>query len=51
MMGTRRFLAMCETLASKHGERFAPSPLIRDMAAKNESFYGRFGPDRRAQAA
>ena len=51
MMGTRRFLAMCETLASKHGERFAPSALIREMAAKGETFYGRFPPDRHAKAA
>jgi 3-hydroxyacyl-CoA dehydrogenase/enoyl-CoA hydratase/3-hydroxybutyryl-CoA epimerase len=51
MMGMPRFLSLCERLAAKYGERFAPSPLIRDMAANNESFYSRFAPERRAKAA
>ncbi|MFZ4072524.1 MAG: hypothetical protein ACOYJ6_20855, partial [Caulobacterales bacterium] len=25
------------------GERFKPNALLRDMAAKGETFYGRFG--------
>src|SRR5215813_7393174 len=50
MMGTKRFVAMCEKLAAKCGPRFAPSPLLVEMAAKGESFYGRFGPARRAAA-
>jgi 3-hydroxyacyl-CoA dehydrogenase/enoyl-CoA hydratase/3-hydroxybutyryl-CoA epimerase len=50
MMGTKRFVALCETLAKKHGPRFAPSKLLIEMAAKGESFYGRFGPARRAAA-
>ena len=44
MMGTKRFVALCEKLAAKHGPRFAPSTLLVDMAAKNETFYGRFAP-------
>jgi 3-hydroxyacyl-CoA dehydrogenase/enoyl-CoA hydratase/3-hydroxybutyryl-CoA epimerase len=50
MMGTARFLAMCDRLAAKCGPRFAASPLLRDMAARNESFYGRFAPGRRRAA-
>jgi 3-hydroxyacyl-CoA dehydrogenase / enoyl-CoA hydratase / 3-hydroxybutyryl-CoA epimerase len=51
MMGTRRFVALCEKLAAKHGQRFAPSPLLVDMAARSESFYGRFAPMRHDKAA
>jgi 3-hydroxyacyl-CoA dehydrogenase/enoyl-CoA hydratase/3-hydroxybutyryl-CoA epimerase len=50
MMGTRHFVALCETLAKKHGPRFAPSRLLLEMAQKGESFYGRFGPKRQAAA-
>ncbi len=51
MMGTKRFVALCEKLAAKHGPRFTPSKLLLDMAAKNETFYGRFAPQRRDKAA
>jgi 3-hydroxyacyl-CoA dehydrogenase/enoyl-CoA hydratase/3-hydroxybutyryl-CoA epimerase len=51
MMGTKRFVALCEKLAAKCGPRFAPSKLLLDMAAKNEGFYGRFAPSRREKAA
>jgi 3-hydroxyacyl-CoA dehydrogenase/enoyl-CoA hydratase/3-hydroxybutyryl-CoA epimerase len=51
MMGTKRFVALCEKLAAKHGPRFVPSGLLVDMAARNESFYGRFAPGRRDEAA
>jgi 3-hydroxyacyl-CoA dehydrogenase/enoyl-CoA hydratase/3-hydroxybutyryl-CoA epimerase len=50
MMGTKRFVALCETLAKKYGPRFALSKLLVEMAAKGETFYGRFGPARRAAA-
>ncbi len=50
-MGVTAFVALCERLAAKHGERFAPTPLLRDMAAKNETFYGRFAPKNAAAAA
>ncbi|MBB3998467.1 FAD-dependent oxidoreductase [Aureimonas pseudogalii] len=43
-MGTKAFVALCETLAARHGERFAPTALLREMAAKGETFYGRFAP-------
>ena len=51
MMGTKRFVALCERLAAKCGPRFVPSKLLLDMAAKNEGFYGRFTPSRRERAA
>ena len=34
----------CDELAAKYGERFACPPLLRDMADKGETFYGRFDP-------
>ncbi len=51
MMGTKRFVAMCEKLAAKYGPRFAPSPLLVEMAARGESFYGRFAPGGKQKAA
>jgi 3-hydroxyacyl-CoA dehydrogenase / enoyl-CoA hydratase / 3-hydroxybutyryl-CoA epimerase len=51
MMGTRNFVALCEKLAQKYGERFKPNKLLTDMAAKGESFYSRFAPKRQKQAA
>jgi 3-hydroxyacyl-CoA dehydrogenase/enoyl-CoA hydratase/3-hydroxybutyryl-CoA epimerase len=47
MMGSERFVELCCRL-EKYGPRFAPSKLLLDMAAKNESFYGRFAPDKTA---
>jgi 3-hydroxyacyl-CoA dehydrogenase/enoyl-CoA hydratase/3-hydroxybutyryl-CoA epimerase len=44
MLGAARAVEMCETLAAAHGPRFAPPALLRDLAAKGESFYGRFMP-------
>jgi 3-hydroxyacyl-CoA dehydrogenase/enoyl-CoA hydratase/3-hydroxybutyryl-CoA epimerase len=51
MMGTKRFVALCERLAAKCGPRFAPSRLLIDMAERNEGFYGRFAAPRRERAA
>jgi 3-hydroxyacyl-CoA dehydrogenase/enoyl-CoA hydratase/3-hydroxybutyryl-CoA epimerase len=41
-MGVKTFVALCDRLAAKHGDRFAPPKLLRDMAEKGETFYGRF---------
>src|SRR5216684_138025 len=49
-MGTKAFVALCQRLAKKFGPRFAPNKLLLDMAAKGETFYGRFAPTRRAAA-
>ncbi len=51
MMGTGQFVALCDALAAKHGPRFTPSPLLREMAARGETFYGRFAPAVQNQAA
>jgi len=48
MMGTKNFVALCERFAKKYGPRFEPPKLLREMAAKGESFYGRFSPGKQA---
>ncbi len=47
-MGAKAFVAECDALAEKYGERFAPNALLRDMAAKGDTFYGRFNPQKAA---
>ncbi|ESQ80670.1 3-hydroxyacyl-CoA dehydrogenase NAD-binding domain-containing protein [Asticcacaulis sp. YBE204] len=42
-IGAAKFVEELDALAAKHGDRFAPPQLLRDMAAKGETFYGRFG--------
>ena len=39
-VGVPAFVAQCDALAQKYGERFTPPKLLRDMAAAGESFYG-----------
>ncbi|WJR68185.1 3-hydroxyacyl-CoA dehydrogenase NAD-binding domain-containing protein [Neorhizobium sp. CSC1952] len=43
-MGVKNFVALCEKLASAYGDHFKPTELLKDMAAKGETFYGRFDP-------
>jgi 3-hydroxyacyl-CoA dehydrogenase/enoyl-CoA hydratase/3-hydroxybutyryl-CoA epimerase len=50
MLGTKRFVALCQGLEKKYGPRFAPPKLLLDMAAKNETFYERFAPPRKQAA-
>jgi 3-hydroxyacyl-CoA dehydrogenase/enoyl-CoA hydratase/3-hydroxybutyryl-CoA epimerase len=50
-MGVKAFVALAEALAAKYGAHFKPTPLLLDMAAKGETFYGRFDPYRVANAA
>ena len=47
-LGAKRFVAICDKLAGECGPRFAVPALLRDMAAKGETFYGRFGVSRKA---
>lgn len=47
-MGTKAFVALCEKLASRHGERFKPNKLLRAMARNGETFYGRYNPAKAA---
>ena len=48
MLGAERVVELADKLAAEHGDRFAPPALLRDMAAKGESFYGRFGGQKQA---
>jgi 3-hydroxyacyl-CoA dehydrogenase / enoyl-CoA hydratase / 3-hydroxybutyryl-CoA epimerase len=50
-MGLKTFVALCEALASTYGDHFLPTPLLKDMAAKGETFYSRFDPYGIAKAA
>jgi 3-hydroxyacyl-CoA dehydrogenase/enoyl-CoA hydratase/3-hydroxybutyryl-CoA epimerase len=47
-MGAKNFVALCDRLAERHGARFAPPALLRDMALRGETFYGRFAAKREA---
>ncbi|MEQ1709534.1 MAG: 3-hydroxyacyl-CoA dehydrogenase NAD-binding domain-containing protein [Terricaulis sp.] len=48
--GSAAFVKEADRLADTYGERFRPGKLLRDMAAKNESFYERFGAKDKAAA-
>ncbi|MEM6744175.1 MAG: 3-hydroxyacyl-CoA dehydrogenase NAD-binding domain-containing protein [Pseudomonadota bacterium] len=45
MLGAGRVVEICDGLAQRHGARFAPPALLREMAEKGERFYGRFAPE------
>lgn len=49
-MGTKEFSALADLLASKYGARFKTPQLLRDMAAKGESFYRCFASVDKAAA-
>ncbi len=51
MMGVPAFVEQCRKLEAKYGERFKPAQLLVDMAAKGESFYGRFASGGQEKAA
>jgi 3-hydroxyacyl-CoA dehydrogenase/enoyl-CoA hydratase/3-hydroxybutyryl-CoA epimerase len=40
-VGIKKFVAECDALAQRYGQQFAVPKLLRDMAAKGESFYGK----------
>ncbi len=48
MMGSKRFVALCQNLEKKYGPRFAPSKLLLDMAKTDDRFYRRFPPGKKA---
>jgi 3-hydroxyacyl-CoA dehydrogenase / enoyl-CoA hydratase / 3-hydroxybutyryl-CoA epimerase len=50
-MGTKNFVELCHKLAAKYGPRFTPPKLLEEMAAKGETFYGRFPPKKTQVAA
>ena len=43
MIGTPYAAERCDQLQAAFGDRFGCPSLLREMAAKNQSFYGRFG--------
>ena len=51
MIGVATFVEQCRKLEAKCGERFKPAQLLVDMAAKGESFYGRFASGGQEKAA
>ena len=51
MVGAKAFVEQCDKLAQKYGERFKPNKLLRDMAEKGDTFYGRFAPAKEKAAA
>ena len=40
-VGVKQFVAECDELAKKYGKQFEVPKLLRDMAAKGQSFYGK----------
>jgi 3-hydroxyacyl-CoA dehydrogenase/enoyl-CoA hydratase/3-hydroxybutyryl-CoA epimerase len=51
MMGTKKFVELCDRMEKKYGPRFKAPKLLVEMAAKGETFYGRFAPEKRKAAA
>ncbi|MFO1081761.1 MAG: 3-hydroxyacyl-CoA dehydrogenase NAD-binding domain-containing protein [Reyranellaceae bacterium] len=47
-VGVKQFVAECDELAKKYGAQFEVPKLLRDMAAKGESFYGNYHPAKAA---
>ncbi len=45
ILGAAKAAEICDGLTAKFGDRFATPALLREMAEKGESFYGRFDPD------
>ncbi|MFN4061430.1 MAG: 3-hydroxyacyl-CoA dehydrogenase NAD-binding domain-containing protein [Paracoccus hibiscisoli] len=41
MLGAGRAVEVCDRLTAAHGDRFKAPQMLRDMAAKGDSFYGR----------
>jgi 3-hydroxyacyl-CoA dehydrogenase/enoyl-CoA hydratase/3-hydroxybutyryl-CoA epimerase len=50
MLGAEYAAARCDELTEAYGPRFACPALLREMAEKGQSFYGRFGPEAKAAA-
>lgn len=48
IIGAARAVEICEKLVAEFGPRFASPALLREMAAKGDSFYGRFGVQKAA---
>jgi len=42
ILGAERALEICDRLTATYGERFTAPALLREMAGKGQTFYGRF---------
>jgi 3-hydroxyacyl-CoA dehydrogenase/enoyl-CoA hydratase/3-hydroxybutyryl-CoA epimerase len=51
MMGTKKFVELCRKFEAKYGARFTPGKLLLDLADHNETFYSRFAPQKKKEAA
>ena len=49
-MGAKEFVALAKSWQKKYGAQFKPPKLLIDMAAKGETFYGRFDPYAKGEA-
>jgi 3-hydroxyacyl-CoA dehydrogenase/enoyl-CoA hydratase/3-hydroxybutyryl-CoA epimerase len=47
-IGTAAFVKRCDAFTEKYGDRFKPNKLLRDMAVKGETFYGKYAPQKKA---
>ncbi|NSY36679.1 3-hydroxyacyl-CoA dehydrogenase NAD-binding domain-containing protein [Leisingera sp. ANG59] len=50
ILGTPYAAERCDSLAEQFGDRFTCPALLREMAEKGKSFYGRFAPEKSAAA-
>ena len=50
IVGAEQAVKRCDELEAAHGERFKCPALLREMAEKGETFYGRFGLEAKAAA-
>jgi 3-hydroxyacyl-CoA dehydrogenase/enoyl-CoA hydratase/3-hydroxybutyryl-CoA epimerase len=48
ILGAPQAVVICDALAARHGRRFDAPRLLRDMAQRSETFYGRSGPQAKA---
>ncbi|MGH1367038.1 MAG: 3-hydroxyacyl-CoA dehydrogenase NAD-binding domain-containing protein [Maritimibacter sp.] len=48
MIGAAKAVEVCDDLTERFGPRFTTPDMLRDMAAKGDSFYGRFGANTKA---
>ena len=48
ILGAEKAVAICDKLEKAHGARFAAPKLLKDVAAKGQTFYGRFGTSAKA---
>jgi len=48
IIGTPYAAERCDELEAAYGERFKCPALLREMAEKNQTFYGRFAPEAKA---